>query len=129
MGDEEPTLTASKAPTLRFWGIFAALCLLAFVSALDVAIISTALPFITAEVGGATQYVWIANSFVFASAALQPLTGQLANVLGRRVPPASFTVLFAIARDGHTTSIRLLLGSGCELKSKETGANRHYRLR
>lgn len=80
----------------RFWGTFAALCLLAFISALDVAIITTALPDIIDSVGGASQYVWIANSFVVASAVLQPLTGQLANALGRRGPLVASTGLFAL---------------------------------
>lgn len=81
---------------VRFWGIFAALCLLAFISALDVAIITTALPTITAQIGGAEDYVWIANSFVLASAVVQPLCGQLANILGRRIPLIGSTLLFAL---------------------------------
>ncbi|KAF2010893.1 MFS general substrate transporter [Aaosphaeria arxii CBS 175.79] len=80
----------------RFWGIFAALCILSFISALDVAIITTALPKITAEIGGATQYVWIANSFVVASSVLQPLVGQLANIFGRRSPLIVCVALFAL---------------------------------
>ncbi|KAK7751513.1 hypothetical protein SLS62_006600 [Diatrype stigma] len=82
--------------SVRFWGTFVALCLLAFISALDVAIITTALPDITDSVGGASQYVWIANSFVVASAVLQPLTGQIANALGRRGPLIASTALFAL---------------------------------
>lgn len=72
--------------TPRFWVTIVALSLLSFISALDVTIIATALPLITEDIGGARQYVWIANSFVFASAVLQPLIGQLANILGRKIP-------------------------------------------
>lgn len=86
----------APAHTFRFWGIFVALCLLSFISALDVAIITTALPTITAEIGGAKQYVWIANSFVLASSVLQPLFGQLANLFGRRKPLIVSTMLFAL---------------------------------
>ncbi|KAL3469303.1 MFS general substrate transporter, partial [Aspergillus californicus] len=82
--------------SFRFWGIFVALCLLAFVSALDVSIITTALPSITAEIGGASQYVWIANAFVVASSVLQPLFGQLADLLGRRTPLIVSTALFTL---------------------------------
>jgi hypothetical protein len=87
---------ATKAYSLRFWGIFVALCLLSFISALDVAIITTALPTIIADIGGAEQYVWIANSFVVASSVIQPLVGQLANILGRRIPLIITTALFAL---------------------------------
>ncbi|KAM0177480.1 hypothetical protein ACHAPC_008773, partial [Botrytis cinerea] len=90
-----PTRAAS-AHTLRFWGIFIALCLLYFISALDGAIITTALPTITAEIGGSKQYAWIANSFVLASSVFQPLFGQLANLFGRRKPLIVSTILFAL---------------------------------
>ncbi|KAI1405346.1 MFS general substrate transporter [Hypoxylon fuscum] len=90
-----PGATRSRY-SIRFWGTFVALCLLAFISALDVAIITTALPEIIDSVGGASQYVWIANSFVVSSAVLQPLTGQLANALGRRGPLIASTALFAL---------------------------------
>ncbi|KAL4925060.1 major facilitator superfamily domain-containing protein [Aspergillus undulatus] len=87
---------SSPARSPRFWGIFAALCLLAFVSALDVSIITTALPTITTDIGGASQYVWIANSFVVASCVDQPLFGQLADLLGRRLPLIVSTALFTL---------------------------------
>ncbi|CAG8959987.1 hypothetical protein HYFRA_00012704 [Hymenoscyphus fraxineus] len=82
----------------RFWGTFVALCLLAFISTLDVAIISTSLPAITADLGSdaARQYVWIANSFLIASSVLQPLFGQLATIFGRRVPLVLCVILFAL---------------------------------
>lgn len=85
-----------KKNSLRFWGVFVALCILSFISGLDVAIIMTALPTITAEIGGAEKYVWIANSFVVASSVPQPLFGQLANVFGRRLPFIASTTLFAL---------------------------------
>ncbi|KAI0481795.1 MFS general substrate transporter [Xylaria cf. heliscus] len=85
----------------HFWGSFSALCILAFISALDVAIITTALPSIIAAVGGATQYIWIANSFILASSVLQPLFGQLADIFGRRNPLLISTALF-LAGSGVT---------------------------
>ncbi|KAI1735775.1 MFS general substrate transporter [Xylaria scruposa] len=87
----------SKTPrSPQFWGIFASLCILSFVCALDAVIITTALPTITAAIGGATQYVWIANSFVVASAVLQPLLGQIADVFGRKLPFLASTVFFLV---------------------------------
>ncbi|POR37747.1 Uncharacterized protein TPAR_02065 [Tolypocladium paradoxum] len=81
---------------VRFWGIFASLCCLSYISSLDVAIISTALPTITAEIGGARQYLWIANSFVVASGVLQPLFGQLLDIFGRRIPLMLAVALVAL---------------------------------
>ncbi|KAF4633236.1 hypothetical protein G7Y89_g4885 [Cudoniella acicularis] len=98
ISEEGPTALSSPSTkrSFRFWGIFAALCLLSFISALDVAIITTALPSIVADIGGATQYIWIANSFTVSSSVLQPLWGQLANILGRRIPFIAATALFTL---------------------------------
>lgn len=90
-----PALPASTR-SWRFWGTFVALCVLSFISALDVAIITTALPTITKDIGGETEYVWIANSFVLAASVPQPLVGQFSNIFGRRIPLIVSTVLFAV---------------------------------
>ncbi|KAH8886220.1 MFS general substrate transporter [Thozetella sp. PMI_491] len=94
--DRSANVTVASRYRLRFWGIFVGLCLLSFISALDVAIITTSLPTITAEIGGARQYLWIANSFVLCSSVPQPLYGQLANAFGRRIPFLSSVVLFIL---------------------------------
>ncbi|KAI0868316.1 major facilitator superfamily domain-containing protein [Hypoxylon argillaceum] len=80
----------------QFWLIIVALSLLAFISAVDVTIIPPALPKIVEEIGGSTQYIWIANSFVFASSVLQPLIGQLSNIFGRKYPVVVSIVLFIV---------------------------------
>lgn len=92
--DSQPPLR--KAHSLQFWVIIVALSLLAFISALDTMIVTTALPTITQELGGAAEYVWIGNSFVFASSVLQPLVGQLANILGRKIPTMASIVSFLV---------------------------------
>ncbi|KAI0809680.1 MFS general substrate transporter [Xylaria sp. FL0064] len=93
---EAPSTTVEPLKGIRFWGIFASLCLLSFISALDVSIITTALPKITAEIGGGEEFVWIADSFIVASAVLQPLFGQIADAFGRQVPIIASTALFLI---------------------------------
>ncbi|RYP09156.1 hypothetical protein DL765_008547 [Monosporascus sp. GIB2] len=65
-------------------------------SALDTSIITTSLPTITREIGGSSQYVWIANSYLFASTVPQPFYGQVANVFGRRNPFLVSVALFFI---------------------------------
>jgi MFS family permease len=92
--DPEPTPRKRHPP--KFWIIIVALSLLAFISALDTMIVTTALPTITQEIGGAADYVWIGNSFVFASSVLQPLVGQLADILGRKLPTVASIVLFIV---------------------------------
>lgn len=80
----------------RIWCIFSALCLLSFMSAVDATIITTSLPTIAREIGGAEKYVWVANSFLFATTVPQPLFGQIANIFGRRNPLLVAIALFAL---------------------------------
>jgi EmrB/QacA subfamily drug resistance transporter len=115
-GEEKVAAQTPAAPPktqrgVKFWGIIAALCLLSFISALDVAIITTALPTITSQIGGETQYVWIANSFVLASSVLQPLFGQLADIIGRRIPLIVSTILFAVGSGiaGGANNVAMLI--------------------
>ncbi|KAJ8132331.1 hypothetical protein O1611_g1291 [Lasiodiplodia mahajangana] len=89
--------TVADAPqefkhTWRIWCIFIILSILAFLSSIDSTIITTSLPTITREIEGSGQYVWIANSYLFASTVPQPLYAQVANIFGRRNP-----LFFAIA--------------------------------
>ena len=93
MGDDG---SSSTTHSLRFWCLFAALCLLSFISSIDAAIITAALPTVTRVIGGEKQYVWIANSFVFASTAPQPLFAQISNIFGRRNPMLFAVSLFAL---------------------------------
>lgn len=90
---EKPTHTQHN---LSFWLVFLSLCLLSFTSALDGSIITTALPKVTASIGGDAQYVWIANSFTIAQTAIQPLCAQLCDIFGRRVPLLISIALFVL---------------------------------
>lgn len=94
--EEMPAIAKPERHTLRFWITICALCLLAFICALDATIITTPLPTIVEDIGGEAQYVWIANSFVVAATVVQPLLGQLANMFGRKAPILTCLVLFMI---------------------------------
>ena len=91
------TETSSQGHSWQFWCLFGALCLTSFIGSIDATIVTTALPTITREIGGGKeQYVWIANSFVLASTAPQPLFGQISNIIGRRQPMLLAISLFAL---------------------------------
>lgn len=95
-GEKSKTETPSAQHSWRFWCVFGALCLISFISAIDATIVTTALPTITREIGGEEQYVWIANCFVLAATAPQPLFGQISNIFGRRNPMLLSIVFFAL---------------------------------
>ncbi|KAJ8130457.1 hypothetical protein O1611_g3173 [Lasiodiplodia mahajangana] len=94
--EEVPAIKKAEPRSLRFWITISALCLLAFICALDATIITTPLPTIVEDIGGEAQYVWIANSFVVAATVLQPLFGQLANLFGRKIPILTCLILFMV---------------------------------
>ncbi|KAI1765452.1 major facilitator superfamily domain-containing protein [Hypoxylon sp. FL1150] len=98
---ENETETNEPGPELfqhswQVWTIFLVLCMLTLMAAIDSTIITTSLPTVTREIGGASQYVWIANSYLFACTVPQPFYGQIANIFGRRTPIFVAIALFAV---------------------------------
>ncbi|RPD53173.1 Mfs1.1 [Lentinus tigrinus ALCF2SS1-6] len=68
----------------RFWIIFLALCLALFLTALDLASVSTALPSIIHDLNGTDSFVWVSSAYNLACTAVLPLSGRLADIFGRR---------------------------------------------
>ncbi|KAI1856794.1 hypothetical protein JX265_011435 [Neoarthrinium moseri] len=105
---------------VEFWLVFLGLCFAGFVAATDSTIIFTALPTIANDFGGQSQYIWLENAYVFASTAIQPLYGQVSNIIGRRYPMIMSVALFAlgsgIAGGANSTAMfisgRLVQGLG-----------------
>ena len=65
-------------------------------SALDISVISTALPNIVKELGSGEEYQWIPTAYFLTNTAFQPLYGQAANIVGRRILIIGAVTLFAI---------------------------------
>ncbi|KAI1394645.1 putative transporter [Hypoxylon fuscum] len=100
---EKPPSKSSRG--LQFWLIMLAGCLVDFASALDSTILTTALPKITTDLGGQQEYVWLANTYVFACTAVMPFIGQTSNIFGRRIPMIISVVLFSIGNSIAGASI------------------------
>ncbi|KAJ7236847.1 major facilitator superfamily domain-containing protein [Mycena rebaudengoi] len=90
--DEDLVLTpAIKTPKTRasktraFWMSFVALTVSTFLSAMDLTAIGTALPaIVTALDDDKGDYSWVGSAYSLSSTAVIPLSGRLADVLGRR---------------------------------------------
>lgn len=115
--------TSKESHDWRFWLVFLSLCLLSCTSALDGSIITTALPTITSRIGGADQYVWIANSFTLAQTAIQPLTAQLCDIFGRRFPTLIAVALFVLGSGiaGGASNVSMLI-AGRAMQGLGSGA-------
>ncbi len=73
--------------------VFVALMLAVLLAALDSTIVATALPTITAELGGLNQLSWVVTGYLLASTISTPLYGKLGDLYGRkRVFQASIIV-------------------------------------
>ncbi|KAF8890390.1 iron permease [Infundibulicybe gibba] len=95
---------------LRFWGIFLAIMVSTFTSAMDLTAVSTALPVIVNDLDG-TQFVWVGSAYALSSTAFLPMTGGFAELFGRR--PAVFIALACFALGsvlcGASTSMNFLI--------------------
>jgi EmrB/QacA subfamily drug resistance transporter len=76
--------------------VFVALMLAVLLASLDATIVATALPTITAELGGLNQLSWVVTGYLLASTISTPLYGKLGDLYGRkRVFQGSILVFLA----------------------------------
>lgn len=85
--NEEHVLPKNNLPL-----VFSGLMLTVFLAALDQTIVATALPTISAHLGGGSKYSWVGSSYLLASSALAPLYGKLSDLTGRK--PVLYTSIF-----------------------------------
>ncbi|GAC94361.1 hypothetical protein PHSY_001932 [Pseudozyma hubeiensis SY62] len=116
-------------PVMSTWQrrlIMISLCLTMFLCALDVTIISTALPTIAREIGATSQqYAWISSGFTLANTASTPVWAKASDIFGRRPIVVTGAVIFmagslvcALARDGAMLiggRVVQGLGAGCSI--------------
>ncbi|KAJ6529981.1 MFS general substrate transporter [Mycena vulgaris] len=81
----QSTIVASgnKRRSPRFWLIFVALCFCTLLSALDLGGIGTAAPTIVRDLNG-EDFTWVSSAYTLSSAACIPVSGNLAQIFGRR---------------------------------------------
>jgi EmrB/QacA subfamily drug resistance transporter len=62
----------------------AALLLALFMAAMEMTVVSTAMPTVVAELGGALHYAWVFTAYMLASTVTVPIYGKLADLHGRK---------------------------------------------
>ncbi|KAG6861124.1 hypothetical protein C0995_003576 [Termitomyces sp. Mi166 len=101
---------------LRFWLVFVALCCCTILSAIDLAGVSTAAPTIVHALEG-DSFAWVFSAYALSSSACVPLSGNLAQIFGRRPILQLGIVLFAagsaIAGAAPTMTILIVGRGGC----------------
>ena len=65
-----------------------------FLAALDQTIVATALPRISAELGGAGQLSWVVSAYLLTSTAATPIYGKLSDLYGRKLMLQTAILIF-----------------------------------
>ncbi|KAF8525872.1 iron permease [Hysterangium stoloniferum] len=96
----------------RFWIIFLSLCSSIFLSALDLSSIGTALPAIVHDLQGSDSFAWVSAAYTLTCTVILPLSGQLAEIFGRRRILLLALSLFAVGSlvCALSTSMAMLIG-------------------
>lgn len=107
---KQPTHTAGpgtgSALAGRKWAL-TAIVVASLLASLDNNIVVTALPTITSDLGGVSDYTWVSTAYLLAAAIAVPITGKLGDLVGRqRLFLISLTIFLAgSALSGASTSI------------------------
>ncbi|KAH8682088.1 major facilitator superfamily-domain-containing protein [Xylariales sp. PMI_506] len=79
--DDEPEAQRTRLETVL---IIFALCSALFLAALDITIVSTAVPTIVADFNSSSGYTWIGSAYMLANAAAAPSWGKISDIWGRK---------------------------------------------
>ena len=80
----------------RIWVIFSGLMLGMLLASLDQTIVSTALPTIVKDLGGAMHLAWVVTAYLLASTITTPAWGKLGDMYGRKVLFLTCIVIFLV---------------------------------
>ncbi|KAH6876582.1 putative major facilitator superfamily transporter [Thelonectria olida] len=86
LAKEEECATSKQKETtgLQTGLLMGSLCMSVFLAALDVTIVTTALPTISDHFQSASGYVWVGSAFLLSAASLIPSWGKFSDIWGRK---------------------------------------------
>ena len=121
-GDDTAAVGTRRSVTIL---IMISLCLSALMSALDITIVTTAVPTIAGDFKSSAGYIWIGSAYILASTVVAPLWGSIADIWGRKpimllavVTFLAGSLICALARTMETLIIgRAIQGIGGSGKS------------
>jgi MFS family permease len=75
--------------------------------------VSTALPTITNDLDGGNEFIWIGTAYTLSSTAFRPMSGNLADIFGRRPVMVLSIALFSLgsALAGSAQNMNWLIGA------------------
>jgi EmrB/QacA subfamily drug resistance transporter len=91
--------------------VLAAIMLAMFMGAIEVTIVSTAMPAIVADLGGFTLYSWVFSAYLLMNAVTVLIYGKLSDLFGRK-PILTFGIIFFLLGSilcGFAESMKMLI--------------------
>jgi hypothetical protein len=73
-----------KRSKLKISLIMFSLCVAVLLVALDITIVTTALPTISSEFNSASGYTWVGSAYLIAQSAATPIWGKVSDIFGRK---------------------------------------------
>lgn len=95
----------------------AALLLALFMAAMEMTVVSTAMPTVVADLGGAAHYAWVFTAYMLTSTVTVPIYGKLADLYGRKPVMLASMALFllgSMASGQARTMAQLVLFRGIQ---------------
>ncbi|KAJ2719116.1 hypothetical protein GGI07_005409 [Coemansia sp. Benny D115] len=93
---EEATEGPPQMTQFRRMIVFISLALTMLLAALDITIVTTAIPKISEEFKALSEATWIATAYMLTTTALQPLYGRLSDTFGRVPTLISSIIIFMV---------------------------------
>jgi len=94
-------------------GIIIALGVGLFLAALDMTIITTAIPTISSELNSTSGYIWVGAAYLLANASVVPIWGKISDIFGRKTIILCSAAVFLIgsALCGWSSSMPMLIAA------------------
>ncbi|QPG96154.1 hypothetical protein C2857_003354 [Epichloe festucae Fl1] len=93
--EPEPEPEAGRTQLETLLVVFA-LCLALFLAALDMTIITTAIPTISSHFDSSLGYIWIGSAYLLGNATFVPIWGKISDIFGRKPVLIGAVAIFGI---------------------------------
>jgi len=106
-----PDYVPCELPKNQFVIVIISLMIALIMASLDITIVSCALPIISKQFHAFNNYTWVIVSYLLAQTVIQPTTGKLADIFGRRPAMLFMIIIFIIssAACGASKSFNMLI--------------------
>ncbi|KUI60247.1 hypothetical protein VP1G_07462 [Cytospora mali] len=104
----KPDTSPEQGPSaLQMTLIVVPLCAALFLAALDITIVTTALPTIVADFNSSAGYTWIGSAYLLTNAAFTPTWGKLSDIWGRKPILLLVAFVFFVGSTLAATSVNI----------------------